>query len=158
MNAADTAKFNVKCPSCGETDTSKFAKNSARINGLQVYCKACHNNRQKNDPKRRDGRIRWNLTARYGLTVEEYSQRLADQKGVCAICNQPETVSHLGGKTIRLAVDHDHSCCSGKFSCGKCVRGLLCYRCNRMISSWKDDPIVFFRAAEYLRKSFLAKP
>ncbi len=143
----------IKCPNCGETDASKFAKNSARANGLQVYCKTCHNDRQKNNPKRREDRIWWNLKARYKLTVEEYNRLLANQNGVCAICKQPETISHKDGKTLRLSVDHDHACCPGKDSCGKCIRGLLCYRCNRMISSWKDDPMIFFRAAEYLQKS-----
>ena len=67
----------------------------------------------------------------HGLTLDQY-QALHDlQGGVCAICKQPETaVNPYNGKPRSLSIDHDHSCCSTKFSCGKCVRGLLCHTCN----------------------------
>jgi hypothetical protein len=41
------------------------------------------------------------LRRTYGITLEEYNQKLAEQNGGCAICHRPP--SH-----IRLAVDHDH--------------------------------------------------
>lgn len=64
---------------------------------------------------------------KYGLTVDDYSRMLREQKGGCAICKRPP------GKRA-LAVDHDHKCCPTSKSCGKCVRGLLCPACNTSLA------------------------
>lgn len=47
-------------------------------------------------------------------------------------------------------VDHDHSCCSGVKSCGKCVRGLLCGNCNLFLGFLKDDTKKMRKAIEYI--------
>jgi hypothetical protein len=65
------------------------------------------------------------LWREYQLTPFDWYLLLDQQDGRCAICRC------LPGKERRLAVDHDHRCCPGKRSCGKCVRGLLCPRCNQ---------------------------
>lgn len=65
------------------------------------------------------------IAATYNLTVEQMS-RLSTSCDVC-------------GETKRLCVDHDHSCCPGKDSCGKCVRGVLCTWCNSTLGHAKDD-------------------
>lgn len=57
---------------------------------------------------------------RVGITQEEFDALLASQNGICAGgCGRPAT-----------DLDHDHACCPGRRSCGKCVRGILCTTCN----------------------------
>jgi hypothetical protein len=89
-------------------------------------------------------RARANLK-RYGVTFEQYDELLAQQGGGCAIC---------GGTTPygrgRFHVDHDHTCCPGQYSCGKCVRGLLCGRCNPGLGAFQDSPSLLLAAAAYL--------
>jgi len=58
----------------------------------------------------------------------------------------------------RLVVDHDHECCPDEKSCGKCVRGLLCNWCNRMIGMARDDPQRLRSAIAYLKRTGSTKP
>ena len=59
---------------------------------------------------------------RHGITPEQFEKLLNSQNGVCAICGNPERTRK------RLSIDHDHACCPGIKTCGKCIRGLLCFR------------------------------
>jgi hypothetical protein len=84
-----------------------------------------------------------------------YKDTLALQNNGCALCGQPE-------EGRRLSIDHDHSCCDSTFSCGKCLRGLLCPGCNIRIghveSLLKQGTVTPFsgtwlgKALAYLRK------
>lgn len=65
----------------------------------------------------------YDLKWKFGVTEDQYRELLAKQGGRCAICLKKP------GK-YRLSVDHDHSCCPGARSCGRCIRGLLCGNCN----------------------------
>ena len=49
----------------------------------------------------------WAVERLYNITGAEYEDPLKAQGGVCAICQRGET-QKLHGKTMRLAVDHDH--------------------------------------------------
>ena len=83
---------------------------------------------------------------RYGLTIETFAAMLEAQGGVCAVCGRTEP----GGQGV-WHVDHDHSCCNTrKTSCGRCIRGLLCTRCNIGIGNFGDSPEVIRAAADYL--------
>ena len=70
---------------------------------------------------------------KYGLTVEDYENLLKIQEYRCYICKR-----HVDSLKQRLSVDHDHSCCSVRGSCGTCVRGLLCASCNAKLGVLED--------------------
>jgi hypothetical protein len=65
----------------------------------------------------------------HGLTPAERVHLSRVQGGACAIC---------GRTGIPLHVDHDHRHCPGKEGCRRCVRGLLCNRCNSALG-WIGD-------------------
>lgn len=81
----------------------------------------------------------------FGVTVERYEEMLVAQDGKCAICGG-------GPGRRRFDIDHDHSCCPGDKSCGRCVRGLLCAKCNVGLGSFRDSAAIVDSAATYLRR------
>jgi hypothetical protein len=97
------------------------------------------------NPELNRARIRRAHLRKYGLTVEEYDELLAQQGGCCAICRTDSTPD---GR--RFAIDHDHSCCPRERACGSCVRGLLCGKCNTAIGLLQEDPVLFSEAVRYL--------
>lgn len=70
------------------------------------------------------------------------------QEGLCACCHEP--MLREGKEPNSVCVDHDKSCCHGKKSCGKCVRGLVHRNCNLVLGYAKDDIEVLKCAVEYL--------
>lgn len=153
-----------RCPRCKTIrDASEFPHNPTTHTGLASYCLDCsreyaqkraslshvrERSRQSqkearaNDPERFFG---YALKKNYNITVEDYKQMMEAQGGVCAICGGPNPDGR------RLHVDHDHECCGERGrSCGKCVRGLLCTRCNQGLGSFMDSPEVLRNAIAYL--------
>lgn len=86
----------------------------------------------------------------FNMTVEQYDWMLAAQGGVCAVCKRPETYKNKSGRIPRLAVDHDHSCCSGPSSCGDCVRALLCRACNSALGFLAESTDRMRQMAHYV--------
>ncbi len=70
---------------------------------------------------------------------------LTPDHGMAEICG-------LCGTGQRLDIDHDHLCCPGQRSCGKCVRGFLCRPCNVGLGMFGDDPARLRAAAEYIER------
>lgn len=149
------------CGMCGQPkDLSDFHRNKTTKDGRTSRCKECAKATtrewySKNTEKAKASAIKarksnpdayWRryYKRQYGITLERYQELLLVQGGVCAICGRE------CGSRGRLAVDHDHKCCPGNTSCGKCVRGLLCARCNQGIGHMEDDAARLRRAADYL--------
>lgn len=86
------------------------------------------------------------LKRAYGLSVQEYDQRVADQNGLCAICKRPPQKRKVKrGVAKRLCVDHDHN--TNK------VRSLLCANCNLVVGHIENNielvPIMFQYLSNY---------
>jgi hypothetical protein len=82
---------------------------------------------------------------RHGISSDQFADLLDRQNGLCAVCASPSP-----GPRGTWYVDHDHKCCPSKDSCGKCVRGLLCQKCNSGLGMFNDDADTMFRAWIYL--------
>lgn len=80
------------------------------------------------------------------MTVVQYDALVLAAGGQCGICGGgPDGSGHFH-------VDHDHKCCPGQRSCGKCVRGALCSRCNWLLGNAGDEIAVLEKAIEYLKR------
>lgn len=141
----------LTCTKCGEVKSAEDFYALPRVRtGRFSECKKCNCARARAfNRRRRQEDPTWSVNNRlrsvYGISLAEYEGMLAAQGGGCAVCGSTDA----GGKG-RFHVDHDHSCCPGSRSCGRCVRGLLCHGCNVGIGSLRDDPERLLAAAAYL--------
>lgn len=116
-----------ECTRCGYwLDPGLFSQMPQSQDGLTPACTRCQ------------------ALGKYGLNRATYEALRARQGGGCAICGGQST----DGPSLH--VDHDHSCCPGSRTCGKCIRGLLCNGCNIAIGYMRDDPARLRAAADYL--------
>jgi hypothetical protein len=144
-----------QCKLCGRArDKERQAEVVARIVANQKKDPEKHAKAVRDWAKSQTGRISVRATKAkqlYGLSPERYHNMLLDQEGKCKICKIEMTAeSH---KKNSIAVDHDHMCCSGARTCGKCVRGMLCSMCNFMLGTANDDPEVLAKAIQYLKEA-----
>lgn len=106
----------------------------------RLSCKICRSNveklRQRTDSYKTK-RTNYNLQKAYGISSEQYQEKLKYQNYGCAICKKKQT-------TKALAVDHCHT--TGK------IRSLLCGPCNTGLGQFQDNPDLLLKAAEYLKE------
>lgn len=129
-----TQKYNKKYYE-NHREEEKARSKAWRLANPQKYKAWAENNKDK----RRAASRRFE----YKLQPEEFESKLREQEGKCPIClsvlNNPD-------------VDHDHSCCGQRKTCGRCTRGLLCRNCNTAIGMLFEAPEVLQRAISYLRE------
>lgn len=151
----------TRCKKCGlvpEDDLERerlFPKDRSMKTGFMNLCKPCNSLRvqkhQKDNPEMLKKRVRRYQISKYGISEGEYLRLLDLQNNSCAICEK--SVVSL---PRNLYIDHDHSCCAGKISCGKCVRGLLCPGCNFLLGQSEDRVYVLERAIMYLNRGAIS--
>ena len=79
-------------------------------------------------------------SSNHNISEEQYLSMIKDG---CEVC----------GSFERLCVDHDHSCCQDTSkSCGKCIRGILCNKCNTAEGMLNSDRLLARRMVEYIEK------
>jgi hypothetical protein len=120
-----------------------FAKSASAIDGLQSSCRECRSGNYRLNAETVRDRMR---EYRFNLSRQQFDDLLDSQNGRCAICS-----SDTPGKS-HWAVDHDHACCpeSGR-SCGDCIRGILCGRCNLALGLINDDASILESMKHYLQ-------
>lgn len=148
------------CAVCGERATRKRGRNNEYLCLLHRKLKWAEGARRRNKQwytanrevaleqmrqRRLDDVNGFRQKARkynYGITLEEFNRLHAEQHGLCAICQKPETMVSRKWGLRALSVDHDHD--TGV------VRGLLCSNCNMGIGHLKDSLPLLRAAVTYL--------
>lgn len=101
-----------ECQACGKVAPIHQYPSERKAN--QVASKLCESCRKLDMTLRR-----------YKITSERWWGMYDVQGGKCLLCFR-------SFEETRAVIDHDHSCCASG-SCGSCVRGLLCQRCNWVV-------------------------
>lgn len=138
------------CVRCGiEKSLDLFAKGKNYKDGRRGTCKKCHSEYQseymKNNPDKYAEQLRRNSYTkanwkRHRITEEAYNALVALHNGNCHACQERPAAN----------IDHDHNCCPKRFSCGKCVRGVLCIQCNTAIGLLQDSVDILKRVIAYI--------
>jgi hypothetical protein len=143
------ANGNKRCTRCEQYLSKDCFSKSGRANQLKSACKACLDEKRKKpytDKISLSYNQLWSIKTKYNLSVEAYTSLWQKQKGRCFICQRHESEFNR-----TFAVDHDHACCSGNSSCGKCVRGLLCAGCNTLLGHYEAEGFNLERMLLYLK-------
>jgi hypothetical protein len=100
--------------------------------------------RQKaNGTPRSAARSRRANMAKHHISEVEYDEIFISQGERCAICRDVNPGRFW-------CIDHDHGCCPGEFSCGSCIRGILCWHCNVGLGHFRDNPASLLAAVNYV--------
>lgn len=124
---------------------TEFGKQPLGKDGLNARCKGCvaAASQKKYYATREESKAKGRRTRRKhktGWSEEDFNSMWTQQRGYCAICQQPMLPSGRSGKSA--TADHCHE--TGL------KRGLPCSNCNQMLGYSHDNATTLRRAAAYL--------
>lgn len=122
-----------------------FYKDKSGRSGRGYYCKVCANTKardtyhriNKGNPRHRYQQRNAHYKREFGITLQEYEDKLAKQNFACAICGVKLPTS---GPLTHLDHDHKHGM----------LRDFLCTNCNRGLGHFQDSVEILKKAADYL--------
>lgn len=111
--------------------------------GYQSHCRVCVRSKRAEYVKKNPDKIKnLELKRSFGITLDQYNEMFANQRGCCSICNR-----HQKEYSKTFHADHCHAT--------NRIRSLLCEHCNYGLGKFRDDPVVLQRAIDYLKKHSL---
>ena len=134
-----TVAFVKPCEACGKVITEVGRRKYCSDECLEQASSIIRHEWRNNNYEYRKRQSDRQRLLRHGIDPDTFVE-----PRMCEICG-------VEGET--LAIDHDHACCPGKYSCGLCVRGFICNNCNNGLGRFRDDPALLRAAIEYLSRS-----
>lgn len=138
------------CVRCKEEKALElFCAGKTYKDGRRGTCKRCHADYQtqyyKDRPEKYAEKVRTNSYykanwKRHKISEEAYAELMGKYEGKCHAC-QDRTATNI---------DHDHGCCNKRFSCGNCIRGVLCSQCNTALGLLAEEPEKIQRLLDYV--------
>jgi hypothetical protein len=145
-----------KCISCG---IEKSIENFQIVNtvlGHKRQCRQCWSKYMKDyyrkNPKQykkhkkyvnKNDIVYKRSYSRHHIDKNKFEEMLDKYDGKCYSCKE----------NAATCIDHDHSCCPGNYSCGICIRGILCNWCNSSLGHASDSIERLENLIKYLKNS-----
>ena len=155
INGRRSSKETIKRNSLGEKmctrcglwkHTDLFAGAITTIDKLNPICRECSGENSFEWRKTNSDATRiYHLKGNYQMSIADWESLFDSQGRRCACCDTEDS----GGRG--WMTDHDHSCCAGKISCGRCVRGILCCNCNLSLGGARDSVQILNKMIGYLK-------
>jgi hypothetical protein len=143
-HAREVAEGPSLCRICGNTKLRSEMRPDCRSMCLICFSKKGNEWQRRNPKQAARHKRNYQLLRNSGITLDEVERNLAAQEGLCAICKIP---IRLGvGVRFNFCAHQDHNHSNGL------PRGVLCFRCNVGLGSFKDDPSRLKSAIEYLAR------
>lgn len=136
-----------KCCTCKKgKPLSDFHADSTSKDKKAHRCKECacfwsrfhHARRMKEEPEYKKQKRAAYIKNQHGISLQEYENRVAQQKYACAICG------------VKLSTDGHNTHLDHCHKTGN-LRAILCTNCNRGLGHFQDSPDLLEIAAKYLR-------